>query len=62
VLAAFAVADAIQPESADAVRRLHEPGIEVAILTGDSNAVAQAVTRELAIDTVFAEVQPARSW
>jgi len=58
VLAAFAVADAIRPESAEAVRRLHELGIEVAMLTGDSSAVAQAVARELAIDTVFAQVLP----
>ncbi len=58
VLAAFAVADAIRPESPEAVRRLHELGIEVAMLTGDSNAVAQAVARELAIDTVFAQVLP----
>src|SRR5690606_6787428 len=36
VLATFAVADAIRPESAEAVRRLHEVGIEVAMLTGDS--------------------------
>jgi Cu2+-exporting ATPase len=58
VLAAFAVADAIRPESAEAVRRLHELGIEVAMLTGDSNAVAEAVARELAIDTVFSQVLP----
>jgi P-type Cu2+ transporter len=58
VLAAFAVADAIRPESADAVRRLHQLGIEVAMLTGDSNSVARAVARELGIDTVFAQVLP----
>jgi Cu2+-exporting ATPase len=58
VLAAFAVADAIRPESREAVRRLHELGIEVAMLTGDSYAVAEAVAGELAIDTVFAEVLP----
>jgi P-type Cu2+ transporter len=58
VLAAFAVADAIRPESSEAVRRLHELGIEVAMLTGDSKAVAEAVARELAIDAVFAQVLP----
>ena len=36
VLAVFAVADKIRPESFEAVRRLHEAGIEVAMLTGDS--------------------------
>lgn len=58
VLATFAVADAIRPESAEAVRRLHEEGIEVAMLTGDSEAVARSVARELGIDTVFAQVLP----
>ena len=58
VMAAFAVADAIRPESADAIRRLHDAGIEVVMLTGDSRAVAEAVARELSIDTVFAQVLP----
>jgi Cu2+-exporting ATPase len=58
LLAAFAVADAIRPESAEAVRRLHELGLEVVMLTGDAQAVADAVARELGIDTVFAQVLP----
>ena len=58
VIAAFAVADAARPESRDAIARLHAAGIEVAMLTGDSRAVAGAVAAELGIDTVFAEVLP----
>jgi len=58
VLAAFAVADAVRPESAEAVRRLHRSGIEVALLTGDSRAVAERVAQEIGIDTVFAQVLP----
>ena len=58
VLAAFATADAIRPESPEAVRRLHDAGIQVVMLTGDSRAVADSVARELGIDTVFAEVLP----
>jgi len=58
VLAAFAVADAIRPESHEAIQRLHDDGIEVAMLTGDSRAVADSVARELGIDIVFAEVLP----
>jgi P-type Cu2+ transporter len=57
-LAAFAVADAVRPESRDAVRRLHDLGADVVMLTGDSRAVAESVARELGIDTVFAEVLP----
>jgi Cu2+-exporting ATPase len=58
VVAAFAVADVVRPESKEAVRRLHEMGVEVAMLTGDSRDVAQAVAAELGIDHVFAEVLP----
>jgi P-type Cu2+ transporter len=59
-VAAFAVADAVRPESPDAVRRLHAMGLEVAMLTGDARAVAEAVAREIGIDTVHAEVLPDR--
>ena len=57
-LAVFAVADQIRPESYEAVQRLHESGIEVAMLTGDARPVAEAVARELGIDAFFAEVLP----
>jgi P-type Cu2+ transporter len=59
-VAAFAVADATRPESSEAIGRLHDMGLEVAMLTGDSRAVAEAVARELGIDTVHAEVLPDR--
>lgn len=58
VLAVFAIADAVRPESHEAVARLHAAGIRVAMLTGDSQAVAESVARELGIDRVFAEVLP----
>jgi Cu2+-exporting ATPase len=57
-LAAFAVADAVRPESADAVRRLHADGIQVVMFTGDARPVAEGVARELGIDTVLAQVLP----
>lgn len=57
-VAALALADVIRPESKQAIERLHALGIEVAMLTGDSQAVAQAVAEELGIDTYFAEVLP----
>ncbi len=58
VIAAFSVADAIRPESREAVAQLHAEGLDVAMLTGDAQAVADAVAKELGIDTVFAEVLP----
>ena len=58
IIAVFAVADQVRPESIQAVRRLHEEGIEVVMLTGDARAVAETVAAEIGIDTVFAEVLP----
>ena len=58
VRATFAIADAVRPESSEAVRLLHDAGIEVAMLTGDSEAVAHSVAAELGIRTVLAEVLP----
>ena len=58
VLAVFAVADAIREESREAIHALHDRGIEVAMLTGDAQAVADAVAAELGIDTVFAQILP----
>ena len=57
-VAAFAVADAVRPESREAIQRLHEQQIEVVMLTGDAKAVANAVAADLGIDKVFAEVLP----
>jgi P-type Cu2+ transporter len=57
-LAVFSVADAVREESRQAIDALHERGLEVAMLTGDAKAVADAVAAELGIDTVFAEVLP----
>jgi Cu2+-exporting ATPase len=58
VVAAFAIADVIRPESKQAVQRLHTMDVEVAMVTGDSHPVAEAVAKELGIDHVFAEVLP----
>jgi Cu2+-exporting ATPase len=57
-LAVLAVADAIREESYEAMRRLDEQGIEVIMMTGDAKPVADAVAKELGIETVFAEVLP----
>ncbi|MCL5960579.1 MAG: heavy metal translocating P-type ATPase [Chloroflexi bacterium] len=57
-LAAFALADVIRSESYEAVARLREMGVRVAMLTGDSEEVAGWVARSLGIDEYFAEVLP----
>jgi Cu2+-exporting ATPase len=54
----LALADTIRPESREAVRRLHEQGIEVIILTGDKQEVAEWVAEDLGLDQVIAEVLP----
>ena len=58
VIAAFAVADAIRPESREAIQRLHDAGLEVAMITGDAESVARAVADDLGIDSVMAQVLP----
>jgi Cu2+-exporting ATPase len=58
VVAAFAVADVIRPESRRAIEALHKMDVQVAMLTGDSRDVAKGVAADLGIDQVFAEVLP----
>jgi P-type Cu2+ transporter len=59
LLGAFAVEDEIRPESREAVTELHRLGIRVAIITGDSQMVANSVARRIGVDEVTAEVLPA---
>ncbi len=56
---AFAVEDEIRPESKEAIDDLHALGVRVAMITGDSQAVADSVARRLGIDEVAAQVLPA---
>jgi Cu2+-exporting ATPase len=58
ILAAFALADVIRPESYEAIKQLRAMDVQVAMLTGDSKDVAKAVADELGIDLYFAEVLP----
>jgi Cu2+-exporting ATPase len=58
LLAAISIADVIRSESKQAVQALQAMGIDVAMLTGDSQAVAAAVADQLGIQRVFAEVLP----
>jgi Cu2+-exporting ATPase len=59
VVGAIGLADEIRPESAEAVASLHRLGVRVAMITGDSRAVAASVARRIGIDEVAAEVLPA---
>lgn len=54
----IALADTVRPESLEAVRALTERGVRVAMLTGDSQDVANWVASQLGIDEVFAQVLP----
>jgi Cu2+-exporting ATPase len=55
---AFALADTIREESREAVQGLKSKGLKVYMLTGDAEAVAKGVSKELAIDDYFAQVLP----
>jgi Cu2+-exporting ATPase len=59
VIGALSVEDEIRTESVEAVQRLHELGIRVAMITGDAQAVAESVARRIGIDEVAAQVLPA---
>ena len=58
LLGAFALEDEIRPESREAIAELHQLGIRVAMITGDSRTVADSVARSIGIDEVAAEVLP----
>ena len=58
VVGALRLTDEIRPESHQAVDALHAAGVEVAMITGDADAVARTVAAELGIDRVFAGVRP----
>jgi P-type Cu2+ transporter len=58
VVGALALEDEARPESREAVERLHELGVGVAMITGDARQVADAVAADLGIDEVHAEVLP----
>jgi Cu+-exporting ATPase len=58
--ALLTVADPIKPSTAEAVRRLHDDGLHLVMLTGDNQHTAHAVAESLGIDEVIADVLPDR--
>jgi len=56
----LALKDPIRTTTPDAIRLLHQEGLRIVMLTGDNRTTAEAVSRQLGIDSFEAEVQPAR--
>lgn len=58
ILGMISVADVVKPTSKAALKQFKEMGIQVVMLTGDNKRTAEAIRRQLEIDTVLAEVLP----
>ena len=54
----IAVADVVKPDSAKAIKKLHDMGIKTVMLTGDNQLTAQAIAKQVSIDEVVAQVMP----
>lgn len=59
VKGALAVADSVRPSTARAIRMLKDMGLQTGMVTGDNLRTANAVAREVGIETVIADVLPA---
>lgn len=58
IFGVIALSDEVKPESKQAVGELHKLGVKVAMLTGDTQAAAAPIAKQLGIDKVFAQVLP----
>ncbi|MBN0126789.1 HAD-IC family P-type ATPase, partial [Pseudomonas aeruginosa] len=54
----IAIADAVRPTSRETIAKLQARGVKVAMLTGDNQATAERIGKELGIDIVLADVLP----
>ena len=57
-LGCFMIADGLKEDSVQAVKRLHEMGLRVVLLTGDNEKTAQAIGTKLGADEIFAQQLP----
>jgi Cu+-exporting ATPase len=55
----LAVADPIKPTTVEAIKALHALGLELVMITGDNRRTANAVAKQLGLDEVEAEIEPA---
>jgi len=58
VVGVIALADTIKPKAKEALRKIHDMGIEMVMITGDNRRTAEAIARQLGIDRVLSEVLP----
>jgi len=58
VVGIIALADTLKPKAREALKELHNMGIEVVMLTGDNRRTAEAIARQVGIDRVLSEVLP----
>lgn len=58
ILGLISVSDVLKPESAKAIKDLHNEHLKVVMLTGDNIQTARAIAKEVDVDQVVAEVQP----
>lgn len=58
IRAVIGAADPVKPNAVEAIKRLKELGIEIAMITGDNKTTAEKVARQIGVDRVFSEVMP----
>jgi len=58
IAAVMALADTLKPDAIESLATLHNLGFNIAMITGDNQRTAEAIAKNLGIDTVIAEVLP----